>query len=220
MWSRKEVLYINQVFKSLELDKQRRILDVAFEEFANHGYVKASTNRIIKKAGISKGTLFYYFNNKEELYHDLIFYGVNFIMEKYLLKIDEDETDFIEKYRMASTIKMKAYHENPPAFEFFGYIYLNRDDEPISKEAAEYLDKVRDEGFSRIYKNVDTSMFRKDIPPERVMKLIVRCMAGYEKEMTASLKAQDWIHMDFDVLLEEFYVFLEDLKNIFYNERR
>lgn len=214
------MLFINQVFKNLEPDKQRTILDAAFEEFASHGYAKASTNRIIKKAGISKGTLFYYFNSKEELYHDLIYYGVDFIMKEYLLKIDENETDFIEKYRMATNIKMKAYHKDPHAFEFFGYVYLRIDDEPISKEALKYLEEVREEGFSRIYKNLDTSLFRKDIPADRVMRMIIRCMEGYEKEMKAILKTQDWIHMDFDVSLEEFYVFLEDLKIIFYDERR
>ncbi|MDD3656837.1 MAG: TetR/AcrR family transcriptional regulator, partial [Atribacterota bacterium] len=53
-------------FHSLESEKQERIINAALKEFARNGYGKASTNEIIKQAGISKGSLFNYFNNKKE----------------------------------------------------------------------------------------------------------------------------------------------------------
>lgn len=37
-------------------------------EFAEYGYENSSTNRIVKKAGISKGSLFKYFPTKEDFY--------------------------------------------------------------------------------------------------------------------------------------------------------
>jgi len=63
----------------LALEKQNRILKAAYEEFAKHSYKQASTNKIIKEADIGKGTLFYYFNSKKELFEFLIEYGINFI---------------------------------------------------------------------------------------------------------------------------------------------
>jgi AcrR family transcriptional regulator len=41
---------------------------VAFEEFATRGFNSASLNRIIDAAGISKGSMYYYFDGKEDLY--------------------------------------------------------------------------------------------------------------------------------------------------------
>jgi AcrR family transcriptional regulator len=55
-------------FYRLPQAQQRAILLVAFDEFAAHGFNGASLNRIIDAAGISKGSLYYYFDGKEELY--------------------------------------------------------------------------------------------------------------------------------------------------------
>lgn len=49
---------IYQKFNSLEAEKQERIINTALKEFARNGYDKASTNEIVKEAGISKGSLF------------------------------------------------------------------------------------------------------------------------------------------------------------------
>ena len=61
-----------KVFEELEKEKQDRILDAAIKEFAEYGYENGSTNRIVSVCGISKGSLFKYFENKEELYFYLI----------------------------------------------------------------------------------------------------------------------------------------------------
>ncbi|HEU5486759.1 MAG TPA: TetR/AcrR family transcriptional regulator [Microlunatus sp.] len=55
-------------FGKLPEDQQRTILRVALAEFARYGYAGASLNRIIEAAGISKGSLYYYFDGKEDLY--------------------------------------------------------------------------------------------------------------------------------------------------------
>lgn len=55
-------------FRKLAPDKQRAILSAAFDEFAAHGLQGASFNRIIERAGLSKGAMYYYFDDKEDLY--------------------------------------------------------------------------------------------------------------------------------------------------------
>lgn len=55
-------------FDRLEPEVQARILDAAEVEFAAHGAEKASINRIIAAAGISKGAIYYYFDDKEDLF--------------------------------------------------------------------------------------------------------------------------------------------------------
>lgn len=66
MWSlpclylhRNEVAVIYPKFINLEAEKRERIINAALKEFAQKGYDKASTNEIIKEAGISKGSLFF-----------------------------------------------------------------------------------------------------------------------------------------------------------------
>ncbi len=55
-------------FEKLEPGRQESILRAAADEFADRGYEAASLNRIIERSGISKGSLYYYFEDKSDLY--------------------------------------------------------------------------------------------------------------------------------------------------------
>ncbi|MGC4018669.1 MAG: TetR/AcrR family transcriptional regulator [Muricomes sp.] len=65
-------------FHALEEEKQTRIINAALVEFSVKGYKRASTNVIAEKAQIGKGMLFYYFGSKEELFHFLCEYTIEF----------------------------------------------------------------------------------------------------------------------------------------------
>ena len=43
-------------------------MQAALDEFAAHGFHDASLNRVIDAAGISKGSMYYHFDGKEDLY--------------------------------------------------------------------------------------------------------------------------------------------------------
>ena len=55
-------------FAKLPPAQQQAILRAALDEFAAHGFHDASLNRVIDAAGISKGSMYYYFDGKEDLY--------------------------------------------------------------------------------------------------------------------------------------------------------
>lgn len=52
--------------------KRRQILDGARRVFINMGFDAASMNDITREAGVSKGTIYVYFENKEDLFEALI----------------------------------------------------------------------------------------------------------------------------------------------------
>jgi len=54
-------------FEKLSDDKKERILTAAREEFARVPYEEASINQIIKNAGISRGSFYTYFEDKNDL---------------------------------------------------------------------------------------------------------------------------------------------------------
>ena len=67
----------------IQLPKQKRetITQVAIDEFANHGFDKASINRIVEGAHIAKGSFYQYFKDKKDLYIYFLYY--------YLLKLPD-----------------------------------------------------------------------------------------------------------------------------------
>ena len=54
------------------MTKRELILEEALSEFCENDYKNASVNQIIAKAGSSKGTFYYYFKDKEDLYITLV----------------------------------------------------------------------------------------------------------------------------------------------------
>jgi AcrR family transcriptional regulator len=55
-------------FANLDAAFQRRILETAAAEFAEHGFKHASLNHIIGALGLSKGVFYYYFDSKADLF--------------------------------------------------------------------------------------------------------------------------------------------------------
>ncbi len=53
-------------------ERRNEILDVAEELFVTKGYDKTSTNDILERVGIARGTLYYHFRSKEEILNAMI----------------------------------------------------------------------------------------------------------------------------------------------------
>ena len=53
------------------MDTAEKILETALGQFSSLGFHGASTAHIAKKAGVSNGSLFHYFESKEKLIHEL-----------------------------------------------------------------------------------------------------------------------------------------------------
>jgi AcrR family transcriptional regulator len=59
-------------FSNLDEPRRRSILAAAAEEFGERGFEAASYNRIIERAGISKGAMYYYFADKDDLFRTVL----------------------------------------------------------------------------------------------------------------------------------------------------
>ncbi|MEM7200432.1 MAG: TetR/AcrR family transcriptional regulator [Planctomycetota bacterium] len=57
-----------ETFLKLRPDKRDRILAAAIEEFASHDFAGANLDRVAAGAGVSKGSLFQYFADKDDFY--------------------------------------------------------------------------------------------------------------------------------------------------------
>lgn len=61
-----------QTFFNLPEAKRKMIIDLALAEFAEQGPAAASVSRIVARAGIAKGSLYQYFEDKEDLHLYLV----------------------------------------------------------------------------------------------------------------------------------------------------
>jgi AcrR family transcriptional regulator len=59
-------------WRRLPEERPRQILEAALEVFAERGLSDARLDDIAKRAGVSKGTIYLYFPNKEELFREVV----------------------------------------------------------------------------------------------------------------------------------------------------
>ncbi|BEP29819.1 TetR/AcrR family transcriptional regulator [Helicovermis profundi] len=64
----------NSRFYKLDQEKKDLIIRTALKEFSIKSFNQASINQISKNAGLSAGNLYYYFENKEDLYMTVVDY--------------------------------------------------------------------------------------------------------------------------------------------------
>lgn len=212
---------MNEAFQSLDRDKQNRILNAAFKEFAEKGYKQASTNQIAKEAGIGKGTLFYYFKNKKNLFHDLIEEAFRIADESYLSQINFEETDFFERLREASELKWAVYQKHQYALSFMAQVLMNMSEYNLPKRLVQMKMQAEDIWGSVLTKNIDFTKFRDDIPHDKTFNYIRWTIEGYRTELEQQFKLQGLGVLTSERLndySEDFYDHLNTLKMIYYKK--
>jgi AcrR family transcriptional regulator len=94
-----EEIMPKETFFNLPDDKRQAIIRIALEEFASGSFRSASISRIVDLAGIAKGSIYQYFENKRELYLYLISWAAETKMNAILQEIEGERGDFFRKYR-------------------------------------------------------------------------------------------------------------------------
>lgn len=92
------------------------IFEAAIKIFSEKGYNKATMEEIACSAGVAKGTLYYNFKNKEEIFRYIIQEG----MKKLQAQVQEATRqleDPVEKLRTLSRTQLKLVHANRDFFK-------------------------------------------------------------------------------------------------------
>ncbi len=119
---------MNEKFYQLPEQKQQRIINAGYRVFSKNSYKKSPMGEIAAAAGISKSLLFYYFQNKKELYlflwDEAAKVTMQFMKESHcyepgdLFEMMERgmrvKMHIIRKYPDMAAFVIKAYYENTP----------------------------------------------------------------------------------------------------------
>lgn len=163
---------MNDKFFELSEEKRNSILNAAMHVFAKYEYKKASTDEMVKKAGISKGLLFYYFENKRGLYLYLYQFAEHFFMEEIRKDYDQTETDFFAMLINAQTIKVKIMKQYPDLFAFLTKAYLEEDNAVQTDIKGRFNDLIAS-SCAMMLQRAELNKFKDNVSPEKVLKLII-----------------------------------------------
>lgn len=95
-------------FLNLPEEKRKAFVEIALEEFASNDYNTASVSKIVEKAGIAKGSVYQYFEDKQDLFLYLLDVANQEMMAHIMQTPPPDpDADFFEtlRWQMAVTVQ-------------------------------------------------------------------------------------------------------------------
>lgn len=199
-------------FKKLKPAKQKMILLSAIEEFFNYGFKDASTNRIVEKAEISKGSLYYYFGNKSDLYRSCQYYTFD-IFINYVKNYTQTYEGFIERLIRVNNFKQQFQVQHPEVLNFFIPQYFK---ELFSEEVLKELKQLDHEFKSRLTEDLDFDLFRDDINVDHAMQLISWTIRGYEYDLEQRAVSNNLNFDNLEQCFTDSQVYFETLKKVYY----
>lgn len=173
---------MNEKFFELKKEKQDRMINAALLVFSRYGYYHASTDEIVKVAGISKGLLFHYFGSKIGLYSFLYDYATRFVTLELAQNVDKGETEYFELYKQIVSAKAASMGQYP-----YIYLFLKRaEDETYAEALSEIME--RREKYQRIMEalreRADITVFPPEINYNKVWNMLDYTVDGVmEKEL-------------------------------------
>ena len=203
------------VLDKMNPDKKVRLINAAMKEFGENRFEKASTNVIVKEAGISKGLLYHYFSSKKELFNYLFEYSMKTIALPIAEAVDFEDGDIIRRIERITKVKVKIFDEMPSLLSFSKAMYEGMDYEEVKNIIGKYNPIPVDMYYSH---NVDKSLFRQGVDVAMAIKNIQYTL---EKVADSYLTQQKMgIEPDINHIIHEVEAFLAHFRNTYYKKNQ
>jgi AcrR family transcriptional regulator len=203
-------------FLALDDEKRDRIINAAIKEFAQRGYKDASTNEIVKEAGISKGLLFHYFKNKKSLFLFMYDYSIEILNKEFYSKVCLDEKDLFKNFRQMFLLKYELFKKYPGMYDFF-ISALRKESSEVKNEIGYRYEELYASGMKLIFDSFDYSKFKDGTDIRKTINIIIWSMEGLIKNLGyESTTVFTTTKAQFDEILAEVDAYMELLRKCFY----
>ena len=201
-----------QVFEELDIDKRKRIINAGMEEFGIHGYKHANTEDIARKAGISKGLLFYYFKNKQSFYLYLFEYCETLLHRYINVEERKQVDDFYELIRFGAYKKMDLMKEHPYCMEFVLELWFSSQ-ENGNDILSERIHKILSSTYTTWFKDLKLERFKEGYDPMLIFQMLTWMTQGYLSERKITRQP-----LNIDDMMKEFDTWEAMFKKMTYKE--
>ncbi|MHC6180110.1 TetR/AcrR family transcriptional regulator [Clostridium sp. JNZ X4-2] len=196
------------------VSKRMSILNAAMAEFCN-GYKKASTDAIVKSAGVSKGLLYHYFGSKKDLFLYAYDYAIKTVMEEFYDLINLKERDILKRWKQIALLKMKLMKKHPMIFNFIAHASFP-DSESVRDNILERKNRLTNEVYPKLFYDIDRTLFRQDIDVDTAISVIIYTIEGYSQNETNPDKSTADYFNEYDKYLSGFEPYIRLFKKSFY----
>lgn len=159
-------------------ERRARILASALEDFAAHGYEAASTNRIARRAQVSKGLIFRYFASKERLFEAVLESACARLFSPGTRPLPADPFDRLEVFLLERASRLAvhpvearliAQYRGPAA--------------RLVTPPARRIEKAHARLLAHFRAGVETRSFRPGVDPQAALDLLELFAEGFERKL-------------------------------------
>ncbi len=197
---------MNERFFELKKEKQDRMINSALKVFSQYGYRHASTDEIVRGAGISKGLLFHYFESKIGLYAFLYDYATRFVTLELTQNVEPHENGYFVLYKQILAAKADSMAQYPYIF-----LFLDRADEETDNDALMEISERR-EKYRRIMdalrERADITIFGPGVDYEKIGHILDFTIDGLILKEVSSEGFRS------DLFLEEATEYVDIIRNM------
>ncbi len=161
---------MNDKFLTLEKEKQDRMINACLKVFAINGYRKASTDDIVKEAGISKGLLFHYFDSKAGAYKFVYEYSARYYSMELTHAVSLREHDLFTLMSQIEDARYVMLTHYPYLLRFLLTYDLLEDEE--MKEGLKEFEILVPGAMKEIYDRVDFTRLKSEVDPDMLIRNI------------------------------------------------
>lgn len=168
-------------FEKLDPETRATILSRATEEFAEHGYEGASYNRIIERCGLSKGAMYYYFDDKQDLFVTTLQDAVKrLIIDAGSVEAAEDAESFWHAVERWCERSLRLFRGDPAAVGLMRSFMKNVE----RGEGSAALSEIRRTGrtYMRAFiaSGRNVGAIRGDLPEELLTSILMALEEGMD----------------------------------------
>jgi AcrR family transcriptional regulator len=160
-------------FQKLAPAKQEAILAAAADEFAERGFEGASLNRIIERAGSSKGSIYYYFEDKADLLVTVVERAVADVLGGLDLPSLEEFTaeDYWDRLKAVFEQSVPLLEMDTWYMRVIRSFYRLRDEPGAPVVLSQVMDQGKDLAGTMLARGVELGVVRTDLPLELLVEL-------------------------------------------------
>lgn len=124
---------------------KRKIFETSMKLFAEKGYDATSIEEITATVGVAKGTLYYHFSSKEEIFNFLVEEGVKLLQNSIDIKTTKYE-NYIDKIKAIVLIQLKIVVKYEDLIKILLSQFWGDDirNQKCQKHVYEYIEKIEE----------------------------------------------------------------------------
>ena len=147
---------------------KRKIFETSMRLFAEKGYDATSIEEITATVGVAKGTLYYHFSSKEEIFSFLVEEGIKLLQNSIVIKT-EKLSNYIDKIKAIVLIQVKIVDKYEDIItillsQFYGNEQRNQKCKEYIYEYIKKIEQIVKEGIdAKQIKGGDEKIYASEI---------------------------------------------------------